>query len=79
MKIKFRRAGFTELVQHPKVQANLVRRARAVAAAAGDGFEVREPDRAPRRDRVAVIAATVRANRRNLRDMTLIKALEAGR
>ena len=79
MKIKFHRQGFIDLVQHPRVQADLVRRAKDIAEAAGEGFEVREPGLAPRRDRVAVIAATVRANRRNARDMTLVKALEAGR
>ena len=43
VKIAWNRAGFEALVQHPAVQADIVRRAKAIAAAAGDGYEVREP------------------------------------
>lgn len=79
VKIAWNRAGFEALVQHPAVQADIVRRAKAIAAAAGDGYEVREPTQHPRRARAAVITATRQAREDNARNLTLVKALGAGR
>uniref|UniRef100_A0AAU8B0M1 Type I neck protein n=1 Tax=Dulem virus 32 TaxID=3145750 RepID=A0AAU8B0M1_9CAUD len=78
MRIKWEKHGFRQLTQHPNVQADIVRRAKAVAAAAGDGYEVREPTQHPKRARAAVITATQRARLDNARNLTLVKALGAG-
>lgn len=79
MKIVWDQAGFEKLRQDPTIQKDIVRRARAIAAAAGDGYEVREPTQYPNRDRAAIITATDRARKDNSRNMTLVKALRAGR
>lgn len=79
MRIQWNRAGFGQLVQHPAVQRDIVRRAQAVAKAAGEGYIVLEPSQHPRRDRAAVLTGTGEARRENAKTMALVKALGAGR
>lgn len=79
MRIDWHPAGFEQLLRHPSVQADLERRAQAIADQAGDGYEVRTPTRRTRRARVAVITTTNEAKRDNARNLTLVKALGAGR
>ena len=79
MKIVWNVKGFEVLKQDPGVQRDIVRRAKAIAKAAGDGYEVLEPNRYPRRDRAAIITATRKARLDNARNLTLVKALGAGR
>ena len=77
-KIKLSNAGFRELRKSPAVRAEILRRAEAVAAAAGDGF--RAVESAPRnRARAAVVPVTAEAAARNARENTLLHALDAGR
>ena len=56
-----------------------MRRAEAIAKQAGDGYIVLEPTQHPKRDRAAVLTGTREARRDNARNMTLVKALGAGR
>lgn len=79
IKIKWNPAGFAALLQAPAVQADVTRRAKAIAKAAGDGYEVLEPNRHPRRSRAAIITASRKARLDNARNLTLTKALGAGR
>lgn len=79
LRIKWNDKGFKALRQDPAVQADMSRRAEAVAAAAGEGYEARHPTQYPERDRAAVITATHQARSDNARNMTLVKALNAGR
>lgn len=77
-KLTFNRDAFRALRTDPKVQAEILRRAKAVAAAAGDGFEaVTSPPR--NRARASVVPVTAEAAARNARDNTLLHALDAGR
>ena len=79
MKIVWNVKGFAALLQDPAVQADVTRRAKAIAKAAGDGYEVLEPNRYPRRSRAAIITASRKARLDNARNLTLVKALGAGR
>ena len=77
-KVKLSNKAFRELRTSPAVRAEIMRRAEAVAAAAGDGFQAVES--APRnRARAAVVPVTVEAARKNARENTLLHALDAGR
>lgn len=77
MKITWHQQAFRDLLQDPAIQRELDRRGQMIADAAGEGFEVRSPTLAPRRDRVAIITATRHAERKNAKHMTLVKALGA--
>lgn len=79
MKIEWHNEGFEALRQDPEIQEDMVRRGEAIAKAAGEGYEVREPTQFPNRDRVAIITATNQARADNARNMTLVKSLQAGR
>ena len=79
MRIEFRRAAFRELRTSEAAIADVTGRAEAVAAAAGDGFEVL-PVQAPRnRARALVGTTTYEAMKRNAEENTLLRALDAGR
>jgi hypothetical protein len=77
-KIKWNLAGFKALRKERGVMSDLIDRGQAIAAAAGDGVEA-EPFTGRNRARVSVLTATVEAARKNARDNTLIRALDAGR
>jgi len=71
--------GFQDLLQSAPVQEDLQRRARAIAAAAGEGFEVGEVKLTGRRARVQVFAATAEARQAEAVDRALTRAIDAGR
>lgn len=77
-KLTFNNAGFRALRTDPAVQEEILRRAKAVAERAGEGFEAVSSD-ARNRARAAVVPVTVEAARKNARDNTLLHALDAGR
>ena len=78
MKIEWNNEGFERLRQDPGIQEDMVRRGAAVAAAAGEGYELREPTEFPNRDRVAIVTATNQARADNAKNMTLVMSLGAG-
>jgi hypothetical protein len=76
--IRVNRQAIAALLKSPEVRRELRRRAERIAAAAGDGFEVRESE--PRsRARVAVVAVTNHAKRGEAKDGRLSRAIGAGR
>lgn len=75
-KIKWNLAGFRALRTDPKVAADLRARAERVAAAAGDGFEVGDPQPPRNRAHEIVFTQSAAAKRDNNR---LLTALQAGR
>lgn len=82
-KVVLNKKGFTELLHHPRVKADLKRRADAIAAAAGDGFrsgEVREGQKGRRRRaHNVVITDSTKGRIRQARRNILQRALYAGR
>lgn len=82
MRIEWHNQGFYDLRRAPGVVEDLERRGRAVAAAAGDGFELGSQQGAKRpqgRWRVGVVTATPEAMRKSAKHDALLKALDAGR
>lgn len=80
VKIVWKRGAFRELRTLPSVVADVEARAERIAAACGDGFEVRSGITGGRgRARSAVLTTTVRAIARNARDHTLLSNLDRGR
>lgn len=80
LKIKWRPGAFRELRTLPAVVKDVEARAEKIAAACGDGFEVRSDLPSGRgRARAAVVTTSVPAMVRNARDHTLLGNLDAGR
>jgi len=79
-KVKFHYDGFDALRKDPAVEAELMRRAQAIADAAGGApnFLV-IPDPTPSRARVVVLTATAEAMQLEATQRTLTNALNAGR
>lgn len=77
-KVVINRDGARAVRCAPGVLADLERRARAIAAAAGPGMVVRTSV-GPNRARAAVITATLRARRGQAKDKRLTRAIDAGR
>lgn len=77
-RVRMNDAEIKKLLKSPEVLADLERRARAVAAIAGDGMEV-DSGVGPTRARASVRTASIRAMRREARDRILLRALDAGR
>lgn len=78
---KLNRKGLQELRKQPGVRADLMRRAKAVAAAAGGedkGYKVTDLVLEDPRAAVSVMA-TGHAHRENRKRNTLVKGLDAGR
>ncbi len=80
VKLRWNMPGFRALRTSPKMLQNLQKRAERIADKAGPGFVV-----APvgvtggrGRGRAAVVAAARNANRKNAKDHTLVKNLDAG-
>lgn len=79
VRVELNIAGFEELRTSAVVVADLRRRAEAIAAAAGEGFEVDDSPQGARRGRVRVWAATEGARRAEAEDAVLTRAIDAGR
>ena len=78
-RIKLNNAAFRALRTSAAVQADLARRAAAIAVAAGEGFAVGDGEDARNRARASVVAVSSAAREKNARDNTLIRALDSGR
>lgn len=82
-KVKFNRKGFEELRKQPKIRADLLRRAEALAEEASEngrveGYKVTELVLEDPRGAVSVMA-TGHAAAHNAKTMALLKSLDAGR
>jgi hypothetical protein len=78
VKVKLNQAGVRKLLQSHEVQADLGRRARAIARSAGPGMEVDESVGA-NRARASVVTATFEARRAEATSRKLTRAIDAGR
>lgn len=78
MQVKLNRKGVRDLLRSPEVRKDLERRARRIAAVAGDGMEA-ESDIGRNRARAAVFTASREARRAEASEMALTRALDAGR
>ena len=81
VRIKWDRSALEQVRRWPETEAELKRRADAIAAACGGeavGF-VAVTGKGRTRSRAAVIAATQRARRRNAAENTILRNLDAGR
>lgn len=79
VRLKFNSKAFRQLLTDPKVQADLLERAQAVAEAAGEGVEVLPVETPRRRAHVVVATQTDEAAKDNAEQNTLIRAIDAGR
>lgn len=72
--------GFKALRTHPKIMSDLQVRADRIADRAGPGFKATPVGvtGGRGRGRAAVVATTKNANRRNAREHTLLRSLDAG-
>lgn len=68
-----------DLLRSDGVRADLIARARRVAAAAGPGMEVDTDDEGRNRARVTVWTATIEAMVAEARDRSLTRAIDAAR
>ena len=80
-KIVWKRGAFRELRTLPGVMSELASRGESIARAAGDGYESSgaRVTGGRGRGRVTVKTATTSARRREAKDHTLLRALNAGR
>lgn len=78
VRIEMNPAGFQEILKSAGVQADLERRAEAIANAAGDGMDV-DVRVGRTRARASVRTGTPEAMRAEARDKTLTRAIDAGR
>lgn len=72
--IKLNSKGIQALLKSDAIAGACREQANAVAARAGDGYEVQQRNY-PERTGFAIIAATDEANRDNLKNNTLLKAV----
>ena len=79
---------FADIRNDPKVRADIADRTRRIAEAAGEGFDHGVDDwpnektkrgKGQSRPHGYVVTATAKAMRKNARDNTLLRALDAGR
>lgn len=77
-RVKLHNRGFTEMRKDPNLVADLEARGRAIANAAGPGYEVSSYS-GKTRHRVSVITESYEAAKDNEENNTLLKALDAGR
>lgn len=78
IKVKINSAGAEAILKSDEVLADLERRAKAIAAAAGDGFETSSMV-GQSRARAGVGTGTREAMRSEAEDRSLTRALDAGR
>ena len=74
VKVELNSAGIQELLKSSEIQSTCMEQAKAVARRAGDGFAV-DSYVGKTRVNAMVFADTAEANKRNLRENTLLKAL----
>lgn len=79
VRIELNSAGVRELLTSAEAQADLVDRARRIAAAAGEGNEAKDDGPGPNRARAVVVTATPAARVAEARDRALTRAIDAGR
>lgn len=79
VRIEFNDAVALALLKSPEVQADLARRAKAIAAAAGPGTYDVTPSMTPTRARVSVGTADHEARQAEATNRSLTAALDAGR
>jgi hypothetical protein len=79
VRIEFNDTAAGQLLKSPEVQADLERRARAIAAAAGEGEYDITPSMTPTRARVSVGTADHAARHAEATGRALTRALDAGR
>lgn len=77
-RIKLNHKGVRALLRSPQVLADLERRARAIAAAAGPGHRV-ESGVGRNRARAAVVTETPEARHAEATERNLTRAIDAGR
>lgn len=78
VRIEMNKDGFQELLKSEPIRADLDRRARAIAAAAGDGMLARSSI-GTTRARAQVITDSLDAKLAEAKDKSLTKAIDAGR
>lgn len=78
-KLEINDAAFIQILQSPEVQADLLQRGEAIAAAAGVGTYDVTPTFTPTRARVSVGTADYEARKSEALNRTLTSALDAGR
>ena len=78
MKIRWNLAGFRELRTSAPVEADILRRAQAVADACGEGFEAELMAESKTRARAIVKPVTYAAMRQNSTENTILRNLNAG-
>ena len=78
MKIEWNLAAFRELRTDPAVEADILRRAQAVADACGEGFEAELMAESKTRARAIVKPVTFKAMRQNSTENTILRSLDAG-
>ena len=78
MEFKPSRKGMAKLVTLPGLLPELQRRVDRIAAASGEGFYP-HVNKGSKRHRGAVVAGHPKAARRNRRDNTLLRSMNAGR
>ncbi len=78
-RVKLNIAGFRALRNSPAVVAELERRAKAIAEAAGPGMETRPAETGGNRARVAVVTSSFEAMLAEAHHRTLTRAVGAGR
>ncbi len=78
IRVKINSAAARALLNSAEVKADIARRAGAVAAGAGEGFEASVQE-GKSRARASVITADVEAIRKNAKNNTLLKNLDLGR
>lgn len=82
IRFEFESAGFAALINTPQVAAEVLARAEAIAAAAGDGFDasaVKLNFGGSSRPGAVVVTATDEARRAEAADKRLTSAIDAGR
>lgn len=79
VKVKLVSKGVRALLTAPGVQADLDRRARRIANAAGEGFEVARRSQKGPRARAVVVTATREAMMAEANYRALTRAIDAGR
>lgn len=78
-KVKLNSRGIQAIMKSAGVKADLDRRARRIAAAAGPGVEAKPAESGAERARAAVVTTTYQGRLNEARDRRLSRAIDAGR
>lgn len=79
MDVRWNLEAFREVRNLPAVQADVLRRASAIAEGCGAGFVAEPGTRSRGRARAAVIAASADARRRDAKNNVILSNVERGR